>query len=92
MGGCVTTYFSVEPIQQDGNEYKVFVFSEESPSVDQIRAVSEVIGKNFLQTREFFRIKTGFTCRWGNATEVKAVRDKLEAGGVRFQIEPYFPW
>ena len=85
----VTTYWP--PILADRTIYRVLVAPNAHPSVEQVRAVAGVSGKNFLWAT---RVLAGpFTALFaGRAEAVLPVLAALDGAGVAREVEPAFHW
>ena len=86
--GWATTY--IDPIKLDESDYHVILVSNET-ALSYIRIVSETADCNYAEAKKLIEnAPVELFC--GKAAEVKAIREKLETAGVRFRIEPDFPY
>lgn len=85
----VTT--SIPEIELDETKYSVFVTASDYKNKEQVKAVSEVSGKNFLEARKAMQEERVLILQEEAVTVAKA-RDLLQKSGVGFEIEPKFPF
>ncbi|WP_165670254.1 hypothetical protein [Metapseudomonas otitidis] len=84
----VTT--QIPEIRVDEQEYDIHCDGD-FKSGAHIRAVAEVSGLNFLESRK--ALEGGrFVVLSGQAIDVLRVKETLESAGVRYSIEPDFRW
>lgn len=88
--GCKIATTRWEKIDLDATEYEISINSEPNPSMDHIKIVSKMIGKNFVLTKEFL-IKGGLIFK-GKAVNVKKYKDELEKNKISYKISPNFPY
>ena len=86
--GWVSTY--IEPILSDKTDYHVILVSSDN-SLTVIRTISEVANCNYIEAKKLIN-NTPVEVFHGQAVEVKAIREKLEAASIDFKIEPEFPY
>lgn len=84
----VTTRFS--DVEVDNQEYKVFCVGDYR-DLAHVRAVSKVMGCNFLMSREILRGESSLVFS-GPAVEVVRVKRRLASVGVECVIKPDFNW
>lgn len=85
----VTTY--IPNIAQDITKYKVFLSAADFKNKDHIKVVSMVSNKNLLQARKMIQEKKPVLFE-GEAIEVDKVRNALNSVGVKYEIDPTFPY
>jgi hypothetical protein len=85
----VTTH--IPKIAQDITRYKVFLSSADFKNKDHVKTVSIVANKNFVQARKMIQESRPLLFE-GEAIEVDKVRDALKSVGVKYEIEPIFPY
>lgn len=86
--GWATTY--IEPILSDSTDYHVVLVSSNN-SLTSIKAVSEVANCNYIEAKKLIS-HAPVEVFHGQAVEVKAIREKLEAANIEIRIEPEFPY
>lgn len=85
----VTTYLS--PIQRDTATYQVFVHITGRPTIDQIRCISKIANRNFLEVRQMLT-EPQVPIYKGNAVSVLKMTKELEKQGFTYEILPPFPY
>jgi len=85
----VTSYFP--PIERDETIYTVFAFQNLSPSLIQLRTLSLITGKNYVETKKLLG-NTEFVLFEGRAPEVLPIIEKLKEGEIKFRISPAFDY
>ena len=78
-------------IAQDITNYKVFLSAANFKNKDHVRVVSKVANKNLLQARKMIQERRPVLFE-GEAMDVNKVRNALKSAGVRYEIEPTFPY
>ncbi len=86
--GWATTY--IEPIMEDSNIYHIILETNDI-SLKVTRIVSDIACCNYIQARKIIE-KAPVEIFCGQAVEVLKAKEKLEAAGIRFGIEPEFPY
>ena len=86
--GWATTY--IEPILSDSTDYHVVLVSRNN-SLTSIKAVSKVANCNYIEAKKLIN-HAPVEVFHGQAVEVKAIREKLEAASIDFKIEPEFTY
>ena len=85
----VTTH--IPKIAQDITRYKVFLSSADFENIDHVKAVSKVSIQNLVQARKMIQERRPLLFE-GEAIEVDKVRYVLSSVGVKYEIEPNFPY
>jgi large subunit ribosomal protein L7/L12 len=86
--GWATTY--IEPINLDESDYHV-ILTASGNSITVIKTVSEVANCNYIEAKKMIN-NAPVEVFHGQAVEVKAIKEKLEAASIDFKIEPEFPY
>ena len=89
-GDAVATSF-FEPYETDLTEYHIWICSSFKASTDRIKMISEIANCNFLEAKKMIE-NAPIEIFCGTAVDVKAIKEKLEAAGIEFSIEPDFPY
>ena len=85
----VTTH--IPKIAQDITQYKVFLSAADFKNKHHLKAVSKVANRNLVQARKIMQERRPLLFE-GEAIEVDKVRDALKSVGVKYEIEPDFPY
>lgn len=85
---AATTYMS--EIEVDMTHYSIVVEQGNSAEKEVIRLISGLSGMNFLETRNL--LTNGGTMIVDYATVIKKIATDLDMVGVRYHIEPEFPY
>ena len=85
----VTTYIS--PIKRDHTIYKVFILKNCHPFINQIKTVSKICNRNYLEVRRLFMEEQTLIYE-GYAETVLAVIENLENECLLYKISPPFPY
>ncbi len=86
--GWATTY--IEPINLDESDYHVYLTASDN-SLTVIKLISEVANCNYFEAKKLIN-HAPVEIFHGQAVEVKAIKEKLEAASIDFKIEPDFPY
>jgi hypothetical protein len=86
----VTSY--LPDVLRDTTSYQVIVTSGDFKNDQHLKAVAQLAGVNLLTARKLLQGPGDFVVFTGLAHKVTSVRDTLVAAGLRFKIEPPFPW
>ena len=81
----------IDPIYEDETIYTVLADQVLSPSKEQLKAVSSVIGDNFIAAKKLLKT-SGATLTKGLASEIKESVEKLLDSGVAISIDPEYPY
>lgn len=87
---CGWGYCTTSPIISDAQTYEVYLNSGNS-SDDNVKLISSITNCNYVSAKKLLE-SAPVSIFSGSAVEVREVRNKLEAAGVKFSIEPEFPW
>lgn len=85
----VTTY--IPPIKRDATIYQVFVYKNCRPSIDQIKIISKICNRNYLEVRRMLAEQQALIYE-GCAETVLTVIESLEKESVLYEICPPFPY
>lgn len=85
----VTTYIS--PIYADKNTYTIRLCPGQTPSVDSLKVISEIINENYLSAKKLMESAPAAVFG-GRASEVCRIKEQLEKADIKFFIEPDFPY
>lgn len=85
----VTTYFS--EIKRDSALYEITISGGDYRDQRQVKAVSEILGVNFLAARVLLGPSSGPVFK-GRATEIFGVRKALVEAGIPHEIVPHFKY
>lgn len=88
--GCKIATTRWEKIDLDSTEYEILVMPESNPSMEHIKIVSKLIGKNFIITKDY--MINGSTIFKGKAIDVKKYKDIFDANEILYKIYPDFPY
>jgi len=79
-----------EGIEWDATTYQLNVLAINNPTIDQIKVLSKLTGKNFLDSKN--SAKKGDIVLKGMAVEIKRIKDILSSNNIHFCISPEFPY
>lgn len=87
--GWATT--KLEPIDEDQTVYNISLNACSKAGADAIKAVAKACSVNFLAAKKMIEnpAEPVFS---GKAREAAAIRDVLDQGAVRYEIDPPFPY
>lgn len=85
----ITTY--IPPIKRDATIYQVFVYKNCRPSIDQIKIISKICNRNYLEVRRMLAEQQALIYE-GCAETVLTVIESLEKERVLYEICPPFPY
>lgn len=85
----VTTY--IPPIKRDATIYQVFVYKNCRPSIDQIKIISKICNRNYLEVRRMLAEQQALIYE-GCTETVLTVIESLEKERVLYEICPPFPY
>ena len=88
--GCKIATTRWESIDLDSNEYEVKVKPITNPSLDVLKVISKIIGKNFILTKN--ELLGGCTVFIGRAVEVKKITTLLDEKNIKYSVSPDFPY
>ncbi len=88
--GCKVATTRWEAIDLDSNEYEVIIMPITDPSIDILKTVSKIIGKNFILTKN--ELIEGCTVFIGRAVEAKKVITLLNEKDIKYRVLPDFPY
>lgn len=83
----VTTYYT--ELEMDNTIYSVLVSADCDANASKIKAVSEVLGCNYLQAKE--KIATGFSVSEVFASDAAKILKLIKEAGLSYQTTPEFP-
>ncbi|MBQ7503115.1 hypothetical protein IJT93_10505 [bacterium] len=84
-----TSWF--DPIEMDQTAYSISLEPSENPAVSKLKLTAEIAGVNWLEAKKLIENAPAELFR-GPAPQIKEIRDKLEAAGMKYKIEPEFPY
>ena len=84
-----TTYMS--PINQDINKYEVQLIQNLTPSINQLKILSQISGKNFLRVKKMLESDDSLLFK-GKAVDVSLIKTQLEQEKIGFKIIPHFDY
>lgn len=87
--GAVTTF--IPPIRRDPTTYQVFVLKNDHPTVDQIKIVSKICNRNYLEVRRMM-VEQQALIYEGCAETVLTVIESLNKGCLQYKVFPQFPY
>ena len=87
--GAVTTF--IPPIRRDPTTYQVFIFKNNHPTVDQIKIVSKICNRNYLEVRRMLMEQQALVYE-GRAEAVLTVVENLKKGCLLYKVLPQFPY
>lgn len=73
----------------DTQTYSIFLDSNKN-SIDNIKLISSIANCNYLMARKLIGSSVPFFC--GSAIKVKSIKKELDDAGIRYRIEPEFPY
>ena len=79
----------IPEIRRDIVEYELRVLGGDKHNYSHVRAVSSVMGVNFLEAREILENSRDAVFS-GRAVDVLRVKKILDSSGVKYGINPYF--
>lgn len=88
--GCKIATTRWEEIDLDDKEYEIVLVANNSPTLDQIKVVSNITGVNFIKSKEI--IVTGKPIFKGNPIQVKDIIKTLKEKLLDYSISPEFPY
>jgi hypothetical protein len=71
--------------------YEIRIVHGDYLNRQQVKAVANVIGGNFLRARKLLQKSRSLVFK-GDAQKAKQARDSLLAAGIELAIYPEFPW
>ena len=77
-------------IEWDATDYHMSIIAIESPNMDQVKIISKLTGKNFVESKRSL-IKGDIVFK-GLALEIKDIKESLENNNVQFAISPKYPY
>ena len=88
--GCQIASTKWEDIDLDDTDYEIIVKSVVSPSIVQIKLVSNLTGQNFIYSKKLLE-KGGPLCRV-RAVDMKGIMSSLGNCNIEYMILPEFPY
>lgn len=86
----IVTTFS-DPVYEDDENYSVILDEGNTCSEVNIRIISKLTGKNFLEARELIK-KAPVTMFAGKAYELSGIKQILAQGDIHYRIETEYPY
>lgn len=81
----------IPPIDSDTQEYRVILESGDFRNTEHVKAISSVSNVNFLQARNVLREAAAEVIK-DKARTVQTAVSLLDSVGIRYRIEPDFPY
>jgi hypothetical protein len=76
----------------DETSYEVTVSSGDYTNEQHMKTVATLTGLNYLAARKLMQSHADFVVFTGKASQVAAIRKKLELARLSYKIKPPFPW
>lgn len=83
----VTTY--IPKIRTDTTIYSIFIVEADYKNINQIKEISKVCGKNYIDTRILLQ-QENKTIYEGKAIKILEIKGILDSVGVKYSILPEF--
>lgn len=87
--GWVTSY--IEPILEDQTEYKIILDCGNKACVNELKAISEVAGCNYLQAKSLITESPKELAK-GIAIDIARCIEVLDKASVRYHVDPEWPY
>ena len=87
--GWVTSHF--EQIDLDTTDYQVVLQPGNEVKGDVLREISNILGVNYIQAKRIIE-NTPVTIYKGKARDVVVIIDKLDKKGIKYAVQPDFPY
>ena len=88
--GCKIATTRWEKIDLDDKEYEIILISNNNPTIEQIKAVSNISGENFINSKQ--AIIKGNLIFKGNPSQVIDIVKVLDGKKINHIINPEFPY
>ncbi len=88
--GCKIATTKWDDIDVDPNIYKIIVMPNNDESIESIKIISKLTGKNFKESKEL--LKNGFVIFEGYANFIKEKISLISNTLVKYEITPHFPY
>lgn len=86
--GCKMATTKWEEIDLDETQYEIISVSNNNPSVDKIKVISRVTGKNFVLAKS--TLEKELLIFNGKARDVKVIAKILDDASITYEIKPDF--
>lgn len=88
--GCKVATTKWEDIDLDETIYELGIPKQNNITIDAIKIVSKMTGKNFIETK--CNLENGSIIIKGNAKEISNIKNILFNAGIEFEITPNFKY
>ncbi len=79
-----------DEIDLDLTNYKIILSKNMNPTINQIKCISSLTGKNYIETIQMFN--NSDVVFEGKAIDIISKKEDLKKNGVEFLILPEFPY
>jgi len=88
---CENGIATTAPIVTDPTAYAVALKPSNRSAVGNVRLIANIAGVNWLQAKKLIESAPSEIFR-GQALKVQGIKNQLEAAGIKYKIEPEFPY